>query len=248
MALFMVTASQLWVSLPGGVVPAVAAATIGGDGPCGPGEGVTVVVDGGGSETTVTRCALGPAGSALEATKNAGFTYEFVPRQMGFVCQIDRHPDPCNGAPADAYWSLWTSQDGQWVYSTTGSATLGAPVDSAIGWSFGAGDPPSRPVPDPVARPGAGPDKSVGQAPDPGADPNRDERSTLGTGNAAAGPDGRVPSSGTPASAAGGPAGGEGFWAWLDTGPAGTVIAAILVAVAALGTWLAARRRRGRDQ
>jgi hypothetical protein len=78
----------------------------------------------------------------------AGFTYEFVPKQIGFVCQIDGFPDPCNGAPASAYWSLWAGEDGDWVYSTTGSVTLRTPVDTIVAWSFGAGDPPPLPVPE----------------------------------------------------------------------------------------------------
>jgi hypothetical protein len=126
------------------------------DGACRVGEGVTVVVAGGAFAQPAVRCVTDTVGSALAATAAAGFTYEFVPRQIGFVCQIDGYPDPCNGAPADAYWSLWTGRGGGWVYSTTGAATLRTPVDTIVAWSFGDGDPPPLAVPELAAAGGSG--------------------------------------------------------------------------------------------
>ncbi|MDR2252861.1 MAG: hypothetical protein LBD97_03215 [Bifidobacteriaceae bacterium] len=131
--------------------PATPAAAASHDGACGQDEGVTVVVAGGSHPATAVRCALGRPESGLAATKAAGFSYEFVPDQIGFVCRIDGYPNPCNGAPADAYWSLWIGDGRSWSYSTVGAATLRTPVGSAIAWSFGEGDPPPIAVPRPAA-------------------------------------------------------------------------------------------------
>ncbi|MDR2114578.1 MAG: hypothetical protein LBO75_04780, partial [Bifidobacteriaceae bacterium] len=89
------------------------------------------------------RCVPGSPDSGLDAMVAAGFSYEFVPQQVGFVCQINGYPNPCNGAPADAYWSLWIVQSDSWTYSNVGVATLQTPVDSVLAWVFGAGQPPS---------------------------------------------------------------------------------------------------------
>jgi hypothetical protein len=180
------------------------------DGACAAGEGVTVVVAGGpySEAGPAIRCLADQPESALKATEAAGFTYEFVPKQIGFVCQIDGFPDPCNGAPASAYWSLWTGEGGDWVYSTTGSATLRTPVDTIVAWSFGAGDPPPLPVPEL----------------EPAVADTTTASPTAKTADPKQWPD----------------AAGE------RTGPLGTVIAALLVLIAGLATWLAAKRGRDR--
>ncbi|MDR1189571.1 MAG: hypothetical protein LBK95_19325 [Bifidobacteriaceae bacterium] len=222
-------------------------------GACHAREGVTLVVDGGAGKGGATvRCVTGAVESALEATAAAGFSYEFVPKQIGFVCQLDGYPDPCNGAPADAYWSLWTGQDGEWMYSTTGSATLPAPTDSTIGWAFGAGEPPSTAVPE--LREGAGGPSQTGA----GAGDATGAASAVGTdgGDDSAGPGGKDDGPSADAERDGGdepaaqstqaPAGeGGGAAQWLDNSPVGTVIAGLLVVGAGLGAWLTARRRRG---
>ena len=66
-----------------------------------------------------------------------------MPKFPGFVCTIDKLPNPCNGAPATAYWSYWHAQPGgKWVYSSTGAGTYHPKPGSVQGWAFGAGKPP----------------------------------------------------------------------------------------------------------
>ena len=107
-------------------------------------DGVVVVVDAGelgGPQTT--RCAEGNPGSGLAALTAAGHDYSFVPRIPGMVCTIDARPDPCNGAPADAYWSYWHAEaGGSWSYSSRGAGERDPQPGSVEGWAFGAGDPP----------------------------------------------------------------------------------------------------------
>ena len=107
--------------------------------------GVTVVVDfgplGGG---VVTRCAPGDPTSGLAALTGAGFTYAFLPRVPGFVCQINAKPYPCNGAPSTAYWSYWHApRKGSWTYSSTGAGSYNPAQNTVEGWVFGAGTKPS---------------------------------------------------------------------------------------------------------
>lgn len=151
-----------------------------------PDAGVTVVVDfsrlGGG---TAVRCAPGDPATGLAALTAAGFSYEFVPGQPGFVCRIDGSPDPCNGAPVDAYWSYWhASAGGSWQYSSLGAGGRDPAPGTVEGWAFGAGErpgmsPPSPPPPpkppeqDPPKPPPARPDPG-GSRPDPGQEPGRD--------------------------------------------------------------------------
>lgn len=106
--------------------------------------GVTVVVDftaaGGGVQTA---CALGDPASGLAALTGAGFGYAFVPRQPGFICQINTLPNPCNGAPASAYWSYWhAAPGGSWAYSSSGAGSYNPAPGAVEGWSFGAGTQP----------------------------------------------------------------------------------------------------------
>lgn len=108
-------------------------------------SGVSVVVDlkpfG---KPLAVRCAPGDPASGLAALTGAGFTYGFVPRQPGFVCRINAKPDPCNGAPATAYWSYWHAvPGGTWTYSTKGAGTYDPRPGTVEGWAFGAGKPPS---------------------------------------------------------------------------------------------------------
>lgn len=114
-------------------------------------DGVWVVVDAtriGGAVTT--RCAEGDPPDGLAALDRAGHSYSFVPRIPGMICTIDRRPDPCNGAPSDAYWSYWhASAGGEWTYSTRGAGNHDPEPGTVEGWSFGAGEPPGRrPPPD----------------------------------------------------------------------------------------------------
>ncbi|MEX1163333.1 MAG: hypothetical protein WEB03_07115 [Nitriliruptor sp.] len=111
-------------------------------------DGVTVLVERA-SGSTIERCAPGRPSDGLAALTGAGFHYEFVPGQQGFVCTIDRFPDPCNGAPSDAYWSYWSAEPGAsgWTYNTRGGANRTPPPGSSDAWVFGAGQPPSAPPP-----------------------------------------------------------------------------------------------------
>jgi hypothetical protein len=166
--------ASVWLALFGGVAEAVPAQAAPGSpeaGACAPGEGVTVVVDAGGAAALEVRCAPGAPDSGLAATEAAGFSYEFVPKQIGFVCQIDGWPDPCNGAPADAYWSLWTGEDGEWAYATVGAASLRPPVDGMMAWAFGTGEPPSVAVPDVSAEAPDSPTSGPSSPPPSGAEP-----------------------------------------------------------------------------
>jgi hypothetical protein len=120
---------------------------------CPSSSGVTVVVDYGSLGGTSVGCAT-TLGSGLDVLKAAGHTVTFVsPRQQGFVCTIDRLPDPCNGAPSTAYWSYWhASAGGTWSYSSVGAASTHPKSGTVEGWAFGAGKPPamrppSRPRP-----------------------------------------------------------------------------------------------------
>lgn len=113
--------------------------------------GVTVVVDfgplGGGVQTG---CAPGSPHTGLAALAATRFGYSFVPRQPGMVCQISAQPDPCNGAPRDAYWAyFYAASGGVWTYGTEGAATRRPSPGGVEGWAFGAGQPPS------IAPPGA---------------------------------------------------------------------------------------------
>jgi hypothetical protein len=106
--------------------------------------GVTVVVDftklGGKIETA---CDTKSPANGLDALTGAGFTYSFVPKIPGFVCRIDKLPNPCNGAPASAYWSYWHAKaHGKWISSNKGAGSYKPAPGSVQGWAFGAGKAP----------------------------------------------------------------------------------------------------------
>ncbi len=116
---------------------------------CGQASGVTVVVEYGNPGGTSLGCATGDPATGLDALKQSGHVYTFMPRQPGFVCTIDAKPDPCNNGPANAYWSYWHAQPGgSWSYASTGAASYDPKPDSVDGWSFGSGKPPSVTVSD----------------------------------------------------------------------------------------------------
>ena len=104
-------------------------------------DGVLVVIDGraAGGELAV-KCATGAPKTGLDALTAAGFSYTFVPRIPGMVCQIGGLPDPCNNAPANAYWAYWQRDpQGEWRYATEGAGTYRPTVGGSEGWVFGAG-------------------------------------------------------------------------------------------------------------
>lgn len=110
---------------------------------CSTSTGVTVVVDYGSLGGTSVRCA-DKHGSGIEALDSTGHEIGYVSPRQPMICTIDRLPDPCNGAPASAYWSYWRAKaGGSWSYSSLGAAST-KPADGTVeGWAFGAGQPPS---------------------------------------------------------------------------------------------------------
>jgi hypothetical protein len=87
-------------------------------------------------------CAKNPH-TGLAALRQAGFKYGFVPGVPGFICTIDHRPNPCNDAPATAYWSYWHAKPhGKWRYSTLGAGSYHPKKGWVEGWAFGKGKPP----------------------------------------------------------------------------------------------------------
>jgi hypothetical protein len=133
-------------------------------------DGVWVVVDARAAGGSLhTRCAPGDPSSGLAALDRAGFSYTFVPRIPGFVCTIDARPDPCNGAPADAYWSYWHAEaGGSWSYASTGAGSRDPAPGTVEGWRFGDGSAPpgtappaNAPDPEPEPEPEAPPRRAT---------------------------------------------------------------------------------------
>jgi hypothetical protein len=123
---------------PTAPVPAAAATR-----PC-----VGMIVDGrlaGGSLRT--GCATGDPRSGLAALTAAGFSYAFVPRQPGQVCQIGGLPE-CSRNGSDTYWSYWHRARGthRWVYSGEGAATYDPEPGDTEAWVWQEGG--KRPPPD----------------------------------------------------------------------------------------------------
>lgn len=135
-------------------------------------DGVWVVVDARAAGGALqTRCAPGDPSSGLGALEQAGFSYTFAPRIPGFVCTIDARPDPCNGAPADAYWSYWHAEaGGSWSYATTGAGSRDPAPGTVEGWRFGDGSTPPGTAP-PAATPAPEPEPEPAPAPEPAPEP-----------------------------------------------------------------------------
>jgi hypothetical protein len=108
-------------------------------------KGVTVVVDFTKFHDGVRiGCDVKRPANGLVALTKAGFKYTFVNGQPGFICTIDKKPNPCNGAPASAYWSYWHAKPhGKWMYSTLGAGSYHPKSGWVEGWAFGKGKPPS---------------------------------------------------------------------------------------------------------
>ncbi len=171
------------LTLAGPVAPPAAADTC---------DGVWVVVDAraaGGSLST--RCATGSPADGLAALQQARHTYTFVPRIPGMVCTIDARPDPCNGAPASAYWSYWYAEaGGSWTYATVGAGARTPPPGSVEGWRFGDGSAPpgtappaNRPPPPAEPDDGAGSGGSDSTAPSTGASRSGSSSGGAGSGS-----------------------------------------------------------------
>jgi hypothetical protein len=129
-------------------------------------DGVWVVVDAtalGGPLTT--RCAEGDPSTGLAALEAAGHRYAFVPRVPGMVCTIDQRPDPCNGAPADAYWSYWHAEEGgSWTYASRGAGDRNPEPGTVEGWAFGAGGQPGTSPPTSAPAPSGGDASDAGSS------------------------------------------------------------------------------------
>ena len=91
---------------------------------------------------------LAPRG-AVTILAAAGHTATFVPGIPGMVCTIDEVPDPCDRAPADAYWSYWhaTGGDDEWTYARVGAGTRAPAPGGVEGWRFGDGSAHPEPLP-----------------------------------------------------------------------------------------------------
>jgi hypothetical protein len=138
-----VVASLLVPALLGGAGAVLAATTLG---PAAPAYAATapcvaVVVDarlaGGPLQTA---CAKGDPTSGLAALTKAGFSYAFLPRVPGEVCQIDARP-ACARTSTTTYWSYWHRAKGstRWVYSTEGAATYDPAPGSTEAWVWQEG-------------------------------------------------------------------------------------------------------------
>jgi len=144
------------------VLPAPAQAA-----PCSGRSGVTVLVQYDTSRIQVG-CAPGDPSSGYDALSAAGF--HVTPAQgtgAGAVCRINSYPSGANcGAmpPANAYWAYFHARPGgSWSYSTEGGGTYDPAPGTVEGWRFNSGDgvekrppsvaPPSGPAATPTRKP-----------------------------------------------------------------------------------------------
>lgn len=108
-------------------------------------DGVIVVVDPGPSPSPPTAtCIPTQVPDGIAALIAAGHTLTFVPGIPGMVCTIDDQPEPCNRAPASAYWSYWLGTAEGWTYSSRGAGFRAADPAIVEGWRFGDGSHPPR--------------------------------------------------------------------------------------------------------
>ena len=110
---------------------------------CGPGAGVSVVVDfrelGGGLQTLCDAGGGGKSAAALFA--DSGYALTYATRQPGFVCRVSGVPadDPCvNTSPVTAYWGLYWSDgsSGSWAYSSRGADSLIVPAGGSVAFAW----------------------------------------------------------------------------------------------------------------
>lgn len=123
---------------------------------CGPGEGVTVVVDfsslGGGVRIG---CAPGEQATGFSALTAAGFARDSGP-VAGSVCTIDGLP--AEGYPycwsTGGYWSYWKkARGGAWGFASVGGGAGPVPVDAVEGWSWAGGFTATAPRADETSAP-----------------------------------------------------------------------------------------------
>lgn len=135
-------------------------------------DGVVVVVDASASGGGIDQACVPAGGSGIDALHAAGHTTSYVPNLPGMVCTIDGRPDPCNGAPAHAYWSYWhADQGGSWRYSSEGPLARHPAAGTVEGWRFGDGSAAPG-----IAPPGGSP--SPERAPEPAPEPEPEPEPT----------------------------------------------------------------------
>lgn len=111
---------------------------------CTDSEGVTVVVEHGG--TSSTECAGGDPKDAGEALESAGFAVEKVQADPKLLCTIDDAPKTsCAEAPeAETFWAFYTASDGgSWEFADQGVFDFDPEPGSTIGFRFGDGAEPA---------------------------------------------------------------------------------------------------------
>lgn len=158
---------------------------------CGPGGGITVVIVS--DEGRAVHCADGGPMTAMAATQEVATVVQ-VQTFPGAVCRIDGTPadQACvRMPPADAYWSMYHSDDGgAWVYSTTGAAGVNLDDGDAVAWAFSGHEPGEVPAPSSTpgnGAPSGGPsaDAPVDDSTAVGADDAGDDRLGVALGGAA---------------------------------------------------------------
>lgn len=136
---------------------------------CAGSDGVTVVVQHGGS--TKTECADGDPEDAGAALESAGFTVEKVQSDANMLCTIDGAPETsCAQAPeAETFWGFFTASDeGTWEFADKGVFDYDPEPGATIGFRFGDGAEPTM-SPDEAAAAGSA-EESSSTAEDSGED------------------------------------------------------------------------------
>ena len=143
-------------------------------------EQVTVVVQYlGGAQ--VTRCTSGDPGTGVEALTSAGFSYQYSPREPGFVCTINGNPGN-RDCMKPKYWAYWhaSSPGAAWKYSSEGAGTYNPAPGSVEGWRFDCGAAPGAASTCATSSPKPTPKPSPKPTPKPTPAPS--SQSTAGSG------------------------------------------------------------------
>ena len=163
-----------------------------------------------------TGCAQGDPDSGLEALTMAGYSYAFVPRQPGLVCQINGDPE-CSATSTDTYWSYWYRARGSstWVYASRGAGSHDPAPGSTEAWVWqdgGRRQPPDIALrticPQVASSPAATRAARTSSPPSPGRtrtasrSPSPRQSSSTEAGAAASGRTSGKPSAGTTTTAA----------------------------------------------
>ena len=182
------------VVVTGGTVAAPPATAA--DDRCAPGSGVTVVVDFGplGGGTPIGCDPDGAGQPASQVVPRAGFSLDYVTNEPGFVCSVQRKPNPSSSCgrtpPANAYWGLFWSDGSSstWNYSSTGVGGLKVPAGGSIGWRWQNGGPRDLPRAAPTTENSSSPRPSPTPKPSAATRPSPSVRPTQATSPAAPAP------------------------------------------------------------